>query len=217
MYEQIEKHLRSLQSLEQDIKVQVGKDQEKAQLERDSHSKNRGGRRVVVVRDRKIQTDCKQSLRLGKIRALNGCTGRLFRAATRHNLRIGKIRALNGCTGRLFRAATDVFTSMITSKLPKEALIQLEIQKGATKKWTVKELRKLLKHNVAARERAEQQYFPAKAKPSGETYKPMVMVSSAEALMARAQSVNNRNKEKPTFSTRCRFCDGYHWSDECPK
>ena len=36
-------------------------------------------------RDRKIQTDCKQSLRIGKIRALNGCTGRLFRAATRHN------------------------------------------------------------------------------------------------------------------------------------
>ena len=28
---------------------------------------------------------CKQSLRIGKIRALNGCTGRLFRAATRHN------------------------------------------------------------------------------------------------------------------------------------
>ena len=26
-----------------------------------------------------------QSLRIGKIRALNGCTGRLFRAATRHN------------------------------------------------------------------------------------------------------------------------------------
>ena len=32
-----------------------------------------------------VQTDCKQSLRIGKIRALNGCTGRLFRAATRHN------------------------------------------------------------------------------------------------------------------------------------
>ena len=38
-----------------------------------------------ATRDRKIQTDCKQSLRIGKIRALNGCTGRLFRAATRHN------------------------------------------------------------------------------------------------------------------------------------
>ena len=35
--------------------------------------------------DKCVQTDCKQSLRIGKIRALNGCTGRLFRAATRHN------------------------------------------------------------------------------------------------------------------------------------
>ena len=40
---------------------------------------------LFSLRDRKIQTDCKQSLRIGKIRALNGCTGRLFRAATRHN------------------------------------------------------------------------------------------------------------------------------------
>ena len=54
---------------ERSKKVQVGKDQEKAQSEKDSQ----------------IQTDCKQSLRIGKIRALNGCTGRLFRAATRHN------------------------------------------------------------------------------------------------------------------------------------
>ena len=44
----------------------------------------------------------------------------------------------------------------------------------------------------------------------------MVMVSSAEALMARAQGVNNQ-KERTTLSTRCRFCDGYHWSNECPK
>ena len=111
----------------------------------------------------------------------------------------------------------DVFISMITSKLPKEVSIQLEIQKGATNKWTVKELRELLKHYVAARERAEQQYSPAKTEHSGEPYKPMVMVSSAEALMARAQGINNRNKERPMFSSRCRFGDGYHWSDECPK
>ena len=78
-------------------KVQVGKDQEKAQsekrfpLQKPRWEKNKltirylYHRRVVVVRDRKIQTDCKQSLRIGKIRALNGCTRRLFRAATRHN------------------------------------------------------------------------------------------------------------------------------------
>ena len=47
----------------------------------------------------------------------------------------------------------DVFISMITPKLPKEVLIQLEIQKGTCNKWTVKVLRELFKNYVAARER----------------------------------------------------------------
>lgn len=110
----------------------------------------------------------------------------------------------------------DVFISMITSKIPKEVLIQLEIQKGACNKWTVKELRELFKQYIAARERAEQQFSPTKSESTGEPYKPMIMVSSAEALVAGAQGVSNR-KEKPTLSSRCRFCDGYHWSDECPR
>ena len=32
-----------------------------------------------------LKSDCKQLLRIGIIRALNECTGRLFRATTRHN------------------------------------------------------------------------------------------------------------------------------------
>lgn len=110
----------------------------------------------------------------------------------------------------------DVFISMITSKIPKDVLIQLEIQKGACNKWTVKELRELFKQYIAARERAEQQFSPTKSESTGEPYKPMIMVSSAEALVAGAQGVSNR-KEKPTLSSRCRFCDGYHWCDECPR
>ena len=39
-----------------------------------------------------MQTDCKQFLRIGKIRALNGCTRRLFRAATRHNHKTSGIK-----------------------------------------------------------------------------------------------------------------------------
>ena len=110
----------------------------------------------------------------------------------------------------------DVFISMITSKLPKEVLIQLEIQKGTCNKWTVKVLRELFKNYVAARERAEQQFNTTKTESTGEPCKPMIMVSSAEALMARSQGVNN-HKDRTTLSTRCRFCDAYHWSDECPK
>ena len=32
-----------------------------------------------------LKNDCKQPLRIGIIRALNECTGRLFRATIRHN------------------------------------------------------------------------------------------------------------------------------------
>ena len=47
----------------------------------------------------------------------------------------------------------DIFISMITSKLPKDVLFQLEVQKGARAKWTVNELRERLNDYAAARER----------------------------------------------------------------
>ena len=36
----------------------------------------------MELRDRKMTKDCTQPLRIGNIRALNGCAGRLFGAAT---------------------------------------------------------------------------------------------------------------------------------------
>ena len=39
----------------------------------------------MELRDRKMTEDCTQPLRIGKIRALNGCAGRLFAAATLHS------------------------------------------------------------------------------------------------------------------------------------
>ena len=111
----------------------------------------------------------------------------------------------------------DVFIAMITSKIPREVLIQLEIQKGARTKWTVHVLRELFNDYVAARERAEQNFSTGKTELTEEShYKPMVTVSSAETLMAGAQRANNR-MERKTLSSRCRVCDGYHWSDECQK
>lgn len=64
----------------------------------------------------------------------------------------------------------DVFISMVTSKIQKEVLIQLEIQKGARNKWTVKDLREPLNDgDVAARLRAEQQQQPASGWTKGIT------------------------------------------------
>ena len=42
----------------------------------------------------------------------------------------------------------EVFISIITSKVPKDVLVQLEIQKGAKNKWTVGKLRDLLNDYV---------------------------------------------------------------------
>ena len=49
-----------------------------------------------------------------------------------------------------------VFISIITSKAPKDVLLQLGLQKGARNKWTVGKLRDILNDYVSAREKAEQ-------------------------------------------------------------
>ena len=46
----------------------------------------------------------------------------------------------------------NIFISMITSKIPKEVLMQLELQKGARNKWNVRDLREIFSNYVVARE-----------------------------------------------------------------
>ena len=50
----------------------------------------------------------------------------------------------------------DVFISMIRSKLPKDVLLQLELQKRGVLEWTVVSLREGLRAFIIARERTEQ-------------------------------------------------------------
>ena len=107
----------------------------------------------------------------------------------------------------------NIFISMITSKIPKEVLIQLELQKGARNKWTVSELRELFSNYVVARERAEQNHGTAKGETTEDYYKSMV--SSAEALIVGSQAVGGKVENR--FSANCRFCNLSHWSDECTK
>ena len=63
----------------------------------------------------------------------------------------------------------DLFISMITSKLPKDVVIQLEIQKGARTPWTVRELRERFNDYIVARERAELHVSATKSE-SAENY-----------------------------------------------
>ena len=108
----------------------------------------------------------------------------------------------------------DIFISMITSKLPKDVLFQLEVQKGARAKLTVNELRERLNDYVAARERAEQNACAVKTEESENLHKPRIHVSSAEALVAGVQVTDNK-RERKKFHPRCRYCEETHWSDEC--
>ena len=45
----------------------------------------------------------------------------------------------------------DIFIAMITSKSPKEVIVQLELQKGTRNKWRARELRELFNIYVATR------------------------------------------------------------------
>ena len=90
----------------------------------------------------------------------------------------------------------DNFISTITSKLPKDVLFQLEVQKGARAKWTVNELREGLNDYVEARERAEQKVCAVKTEESENLHKPRIYVSSAEVLVAGVQVTDNKRERK---------------------
>ena len=107
----------------------------------------------------------------------------------------------------------DLFISMITSKLPKDVLVQLEVQKGARNPWTVKELRERFNDYIAARERAEQHASMTKCESAGDHEGPFM--SSAEALVAGVQTADNKKTRK--IYLRCKYCDENHWSDVCAK
>ena len=106
----------------------------------------------------------------------------------------------------------DLFISMITSKLPKDVLIQLEVQLGAKTPWTVKELRERFNDYTAARERAEHA-STTRSESAGNHERPLM--SSAEALVAGVPPAHNKKERK--IYPRCKYCGENHWSDECAK
>ena len=108
----------------------------------------------------------------------------------------------------------DLFISMITSKLPKDVVIQLEIQQGARTRWTVREPRERFNDYIVARERAELHASATKFESAENHERPLM--SSAEALVAGVQATGNR-KERMRTHPKCRYCSENHWSDESEK
>ena len=100
----------------------------------------------------------------------------------------------------------EVFISIITAKLPKDILVQLEIQKSAKNKWTIGLLRELFNDCASAREKTEQHINTGIS--TGSQQASHTLRLSTEALVAGAQS---------KVLGSCRFCNGNHWNDECTK
>jgi len=124
----------------------------------------------------------------------------------------------------------DVFISIITTKRPKEVLVQLEIQKGTGVKWSVRKLRHLFEGCILAHEAVESQAKDRNNEIKSPTVhafshtkyrqpfiKPYTPRTTSEALMSgtphRALTFNRGEANKI-----CIYCKStHHWSDECEK
>ena len=99
----------------------------------------------------------------------------------------------------------DIFIPIITSKIPKDVLFQLELQKGAKNRWSVRKLRELFNNYICATEKAEQQpYYSGKA-----------VTETRLQLQMSADGPRQRQQIHHQFFLLCKYCKGNHWSDQC--
>ncbi|XP_045206115.2 uncharacterized protein LOC123558301 [Mercenaria mercenaria] len=134
----------------------------------------------------------------------------------------------------------NMFVSMIKSKVPKDVLLHLEVQKGSEKEWTVADLRKQLRAYIIARERTEQDDSPNSGNSErsrnfcyGRSVKPANFKYRRYDMRGKDKFVNSRRNTEHTMSAealvstdkprtpksyadQCRYCKKSHWSDECP-
>ena len=106
--------------------------------------------------------------------------------------------------------------SIMKSKLPRNIISKLEEQKDENDEWTVETFRNRLKRCRTAQEAGDQQLrlYHSKNKNIFRTNVNSPSLSGSpmryagEALMSNEFSL-------PHKSSKCIFCDGRHWSDEC--
>ena len=103
----------------------------------------------------------------------------------------------------------EIFALLITSKLPKDILVQLIIQRGVRKKWSVALLRELLKNYICVVEEVEQLSDPGNVQHETEWVEPLQELPHQRFSQSKRQTVHQR------LFKRCRYCRGNHWSDQC--
>ena len=102
----------------------------------------------------------------------------------------------------------EIFALLITSKLQKDILMQLIIQRGARKKWSVALLRELLKNYICAVEEVEQKSDPGNVQHETELVEPVQEFPHQRFSQSKRQTVHQG------LFKRCRYCRGNHWSDQ---
>ena len=101
------------------------------------------------------------------------------------------------------------------SKLPRNTISKLEDQKDENDEWTIETFRKRLKRYITVQEAGDQQLrlyqrneniFRSNA--NSPSLSDLPMRCTGETLMSNELRVPHKN-------SKCIFCDGKHWSDEC--
>ena len=98
----------------------------------------------------------------------------------------------------------EIFALLITSKLPEDILMQLIIQRGARKKWSVALLRELLKNYICAAEEVEQLSDPGNVQSETELAEPLQELPHQRFSQSKRQTVHQG------LFKRCRYCRGNH-------
>ena len=106
--------------------------------------------------------------------------------------------------------------SMIKSKLPRNVITRMEEFKDDKEEWSVESFRKRLQKIINAQEAGDIQYrFMAKPE---DTYKRVTTNQQSPGYSTRftgeALLSSELKKSKIKYS-KCIFCEGSHWSDEC--
>ena len=111
--------------------------------------------------------------------------------------------------------------TMIKSKIPKEIMAQIEMQKGK-ETWTVELLRESVRNNLKAHEVTESTALvkqESKVSSGKTTFPGKAIPSSLRSTTQVLLNNSNRNVEKRNqqFMKSCRYCQGPHFSDQCLK
>uniref|UniRef100_A0AC34FFL8 Uncharacterized protein n=1 Tax=Panagrolaimus sp. ES5 TaxID=591445 RepID=A0AC34FFL8_9BILA len=111
--------------------------------------------------------------------------------------------------------------SLLKSKLPEEIILHLSVYEGALPAGvaTLTEYRKQADRLIAHFKKTYGRYMPRVFKPNNKpvfSAKPVTFIPNNGQKVQRQQIVQQEYKKVTTFSPKCSFCEGLHFSDDCP-